>query len=107
MSLPANIIEWNDSSEAFLSAVKEFKGLVILDFISPYCGRCKASFANIPLLAAEYPEVRFYKCNVEEAEDISCEYKITTIPYLKFFKVNDAGEAINIDLLHHANNRTA
>lgn len=99
MSLPENIIEWNDSVEAFLAAVKEFKGLVVLDFYSPYCGPCKRILSILPQIATQNADVRFYKCNVDDAEDFSCAYKISSIPHFKFFKNNEAGEPTELEAI--------
>lgn len=99
MSNPSNIIEFDGDVDEFLDEVREFGGLVVVDFFSNYCGPCKKILADLPKIATENPGVRFYKADVDEAEDFSCYYKVSSIPHFKFFKLDNDGEPVEVERL--------
>ena len=75
----------------FKEKTKE-KGIVLVDCYAPWCGPCRQLSPIIDDLASETEDCKFYKLNVDEAEDISREYGIMSIPTLLFFKDNELKE---------------
>ena len=70
---------------------KEFKEKikgerVLIDCYAPWCGPCRMLSPVIDELAEEIDNVEFYKLNTDEAEEISMEYGIMTIPTILYFE---------------------
>ena len=71
---------------------KEFKGIIskegkiLIDCYAPWCGPCKLLSPIIDELAEETKNCKFYKLNIDDAEDISREYGIMSIPTLLLFE---------------------
>lgn len=68
----------------FLEVIKD--GKVLVDCFAPWCGPCKMLSPIIDELAQEIDTVNFYKMNVDEAENISRQYGIMSIPTLLVFE---------------------
>ena len=62
---------------------------VLIDCYAPWCGPCKLLSPIVDELASEREDCEFYKLNVDDAEEISREYGIMSIPTLLLF---DKGE---------------
>ena len=70
---------------------KDFKetikqGKVIIDCFADWCGPCRMLSPIIDELAEELKDYDFYKLNVDEAENVSREYGIMSIPTILIFK---------------------
>ena len=61
-------------------------GISIVDFFAPWCGPCKTIAPSFLRLAEQFPEVSFFKVNVDEADDFATEFSITSLPTFLFFK---------------------
>lgn len=68
----------------FLDVIKD--GKVLVDCFAPWCGPCKMLSPIIDELAPEIDSVSFYKINVDNAEDVSRQYGIMSIPTLLVFE---------------------
>ena len=64
--------------------IKE-EGKVLIDCYAPWCGPCKLLSPIIDELASETNDCKFYKLNVDEAEETSREYGIMSIPTILLF----------------------
>ena len=62
---------------------EEGKGLI--DCYARWCGPCKLLSPVIDELASETNDCKFYKLNVDEAEETSREYGIMSIPTILLF----------------------
>ncbi len=62
------------------------KGKVIIDCFADWCGPCRMLSPIIDELAEELKDYDFYKLNVDEAENVSREYGIMSIPTILIFK---------------------
>lgn len=58
---------------------------VLVDCYASWCGPCKLLSPIIDEVAEETRDCKFYKLNVDEAEKVSKEYGIMSIPTLLLF----------------------
>lgn len=72
----------------FKEVIKK-EGKVLVDCYAPWCGPCKLLSPIIDELASKTETCEFYKLNVDDAEEISREYGIMSIPTILLF---DNGE---------------
>lgn len=59
---------------------------VLVDFYADWCGPCRRLAPILEELAAENPQVKIVKVNVDESSALAAEYGINSIPALKLFK---------------------
>ena len=71
----------------FKDLIKE--GKVLVDCYADWCGPCKMLGPIVDALSEEVEDYEFYKLNVDDAEEVSTEYGIMSIPTLLIF---DKGE---------------
>ena len=81
------VLEINDQN--FDQEVKNFSGVVLVDFWAPWCGPCKMQGPIIEQLAEALKDkaaVKIAKLNVDENPGKSQEHEVMGIPTLKIFK---------------------
>lgn len=66
------------------NVIKE--GKVVIDCYAPWCGPCKMISPIIDKLSEEITNTKFYKINVDNAEKITSEYQIMSIPTILIFE---------------------
>ncbi|SMN20658.1 similar to Saccharomyces cerevisiae YCR083W TRX3 Mitochondrial thioredoxin [Maudiozyma saulgeensis] len=77
-----------------LSTMQEFqeqildskKGVKVIDFYATWCGPCKAMIPHISKLMQEYPNVDFYKVDVDQAMDVARSCDISAMPTFMLVK---------------------
>ncbi len=72
-----NIGQANFSSEV-LNADRP----VLLDFWAPWCGPCRMVGPILEDIAAERPDIKVCKVNVDEQPELAAQYRVTSIPTL-------------------------
>lgn len=66
---------------------------VMIDFWASWCGPCRMLAPTVDEIEAEYDgRVVVAKCNVDDADEASMQFRIRNIPTLLFFK---GGEMVN------------
>ena len=68
--------------DSFRSDVLESESKVLLDFWAPWCGPCRMVSPVLDAIAAERPDIRVCKVNVDEEMELARQYKIFSIPTL-------------------------
>lgn len=62
------------------------EGKVVIDCYAPWCGPCKMLSPIIDTFSEEITTTKFYKINVDEAEKITKDFNIMSIPTLLIFE---------------------
>ena len=66
--------------------------LVIVDFYADWCGPCKMLSPVIANMAKEFPNINFYKVNVDRESVLARKMNIQSIPTVMFYK---QGQLVN------------
>jgi thioredoxin 1 len=72
-------------ADEFESEVIESEVPVIVDFFGCWCKPCLAMMPTLEAFAAEHPEIKVVKIDVDEARDLTVEYGVRSIPKLIYF----------------------
>ena len=78
----------NITNENFKTDVEEHNGLVVIDLWAPWCGPCRMLAPVLDEIAAEYPDVKFCKINVDDAPDLAAAFGVKSIPTVALVKDN-------------------
>lgn len=79
----------------FQQEVLESKTTVLVDFWASWCGPCRMLAPILEELAAENPQVKVCKVNIDEEPELASAYQVMSIPTLIVFK---DGKAVNQSL---------
>lgn len=70
------------TKENYQEAVLNEKKKVLLDFWAPWCGPCRMVSPILDEIAAERPDIKVCKVNIDEEYDLASRYKVVSIPTL-------------------------
>ena len=80
--MSAIIIDQNNFHEEVLNSDKP----VLLDFWAPWCGPCRMVGPILEEIAAEYPNIKVAKVNVDEEMELASQFRVASIPMLVVMK---------------------
>lgn len=66
---------------------------VVVDFYAEWCKPCVMLSPILEDVAKEFPNVEFYKVDVEDLPEVSSYYKVKNIPALFYFPVDGEKQA--------------
>ena len=70
------------SKEAELEGLMKENDIIVLDFWAPWCPPCKAFAEVLESVSKRFPNVAFSRVNINEEEELSPSFDISTIPVL-------------------------
>lgn len=72
----------NITNQNFETEVIRSDKPVLLDFWAPWCGPCRMVSPILDEVAAERPDVKLAKINVDEQPELASQYRVYSIPTL-------------------------
>ena len=76
----------NEIKEEEWEKITSEKGKVLVDCFATWCGPCKMMSPIMDAVAEENDTCKFYKLDVDQAEEVAMQYGINAIPTLLFFE---------------------
>ena len=72
----------NINKNNFHEEVMKSEKPVLIDFWAPWCGPCRMVVPIIDEIAAEHPEYKVVKVNVDEEVELASQFRVVSIPTL-------------------------
>lgn len=83
------------TQDNFSEEVLKAESLVVVDFYADWCGPCQMMGPIVEELSKDYEgSVKIGKLNVDQAGDISGQYKVMSIPSILFFKKGEVVDTV-------------
>ena len=78
------------TADNFEIEVKNSDKPVLIDFWAAWCGPCQMMAPVVEQLAAEMPNIKFGKVNVDEERELQSTFAVASIPTFILFKNGQA-----------------
>jgi len=78
----------------FQAEVIESDTPVLVDFWAPWCGPCRVVAPVLEQIAAERPQLRVVKLNIDENQQTAANFQVLSIPTLILFKDGEAVKTV-------------
>ncbi|RKP32466.1 thioredoxin [Metschnikowia bicuspidata] len=92
---------YNSSKVSEIGSLQEFNNLIatkdklsVVDFYATWCGPCKAVSPIFDKLAEKVPEVDFARVDVDKAQEVAMEYRVSAMPTFLLFQNGEKVETI-------------
>lgn len=83
------------NAEEFQKDVKDYKGVVLVDFFATWCGPCKLLGPILDKIAPEFEgKIPIYKVDIDASSQLAQEYRVMSVPTMKVFKDGEVVETI-------------
>ena len=102
MPLSARVYRrYNSSKVSEIGSLQELNNLIatkdklsVVDFYATWCGPCKAVSPIFDKLAEKVPEVDFARVDVDKAQEVAMEYRVSAMPTFLLFQNGEKVETI-------------
>lgn len=85
------------TKESFDQEITRASETVLVDFWAAWCMPCKMLAPAIDAIAAERPDVKVCKINIDEQQELAIRFGIMSIPTVMVFKNGEvAGKSIGL-----------
>lgn len=74
------------NKEEFDVEVLDSKGLVLVDFWATWCGPCRMLVPIMQQVSEERPDVKCFKVNVDECQDLAVMLNVYSVPTVILFE---------------------
>jgi thioredoxin 1 len=82
--MAGTIIDVSDTN--FQAEVLESETPVLVDFWAPWCGPCRVVAPVLEEIAAERPDLRIVKLNIDDNQQTAANFQVLSIPTMILFK---------------------
>jgi thioredoxin len=79
-------------NEEEFSKLKEANKKIAIDFTATWCGPCQRIGPVFAKMADDFPDIKFVKIDVDEAEDLSASFNVEAMPTFVFMKDSEEFE---------------